>query len=328
MKEAELKGLKPMARKTALPAVFATRLFSVKKTLFGLLAAVTVCATILFSTSASAEWVEWIADAETGIKAHKNLNRSSFADDEREDTEYFLGLSFGRYNQLADSTRLRLTVDLDSGLFGEFEQLDYRKAGFSLSIRQKLAFGRNAAWVKPNMYAAYLDVDDDARESILYGAGVQMGKRLTERLDGRVGYIYEARDGKDGDAIPGLASDVFDQESWTVSIEASYALTERVLLTGGYAYRSGEFDSSCTPTNFVEALERADISAMVVDDAYSENFCAYKVFGAINTFSIDASYSLFKGHGSVGLGYEMNEGEADDLSYSSSAVRALFMYSY
>ena len=67
---------------------------------------------------------------------------------------------------------------------------------------------------------------------------------------------------------------------------------------------------------------------MIVDDAYSWNFCTYKVFGVINTFSMDASYSLFKGHGSINLGYEMNEGEADDLSYSGSAVRALFMYSY
>lgn len=328
MKEAEHKGLKPLARKTALPAVFAPRLFSVKKTLFASLAVVTFSATVLFSTPASAEWVEWIADAETGVKAHKNLNRSSFADDEREDSEYFFGLSLGRYNQLADSTRLRLTADLDAGFFGRYGLLDYRKAGLSLSLRQKLAFGRDAAWVKPNMYAAYLDADDDARDSVLYGAGVQFGKRLAERLYGSVGYIYEARDGEAGDAIPGLASDVFDQESRTVSIEASYALTERVLLTGGYAYRSGEFDSSCTPTNFVEALERADISAMVVDDAYSWNFCTYKVFGAINTFSMDASYSLFKGHGSINLGYEMNEGVSDDLSYSSSAVRALFMYSY
>lgn len=328
MKEAELKGLKPMARKTALPAVFAPRLFSVKKTLFGLLTVIAVSATLLFSTSASAEWIEWIADAETGVRVHKNLNRSSFADDEREDSEYFLGLTLGRYNQLADSTRLRLTFDLDAGFFGKYGLLDYRKAGLSLSVRQKLAFGRDAAWVKPNMYAAYLDVDDDARDSVLYGAGVQFGKRLTERLDGRVGYMYESRDGEDGDTIPGLASDVFDQESQTVSVEASYALTERVLLTGGYAYRSGEFDSSCTPTNFVEALQRADISAMIVDDAYSENFCTYKVSGAINTFSMDASYSLFKGHGSINLGYEMNEGEADDLSYSSSVVRALFMYSY
>lgn len=328
MKEAELKGLKTMARKTALLFSLIPRHFSGKKTLFASLAAITFSATILFSTSASAEWVEWIADAETGARVHKNLNRSSFADDEREDSEYFLGLTLGRYNQLADSARLRLAFDLDAGFFGKYGLLDYRKAGLSLSVRQKLAFGRDAAWVKPNMYAAYLDVDDDARDSFLYGAGMQFGKRLTERLDGRVGYMYESRDGEDGDTIPGLASDVFDQESQTVSIEASYSLTEKVLLMGGYSYRSGEFDSSCTPTNFVEALQRADISAMIVDDAYSENFCTYKVSGAINTFSMDASYSLFKGHGSINLGYEMNEGEADDLSYSSSVVRALFMYSY
>jgi hypothetical protein len=288
-------------------------------------AATLVCA----APTARAEWAEWIADAELGAVYYDNINRSYFASDKRADTALAPSVSLGRYNQLTDSTRLRATADVEAALQSEFESLNYVRAGVTLAMQQKLSFGADAAWLKPRLFAAYTDVGEDTRDGWLYEAGVSAGQRLTPRLDGRIGYIYSSRDGREGEvSVAGIGTDVFDQKGHTLSIDAAYLLTGRLLLTGGYAFRSGDFDSSCTPDNVSDVLAWGGVDAITVDDAFTEDFCVYRVSGTTNSVSIDASYSLFGGHGSLNMGYQRNYGEADSVEYESSMVRVSLIYSY
>jgi hypothetical protein len=276
-----------------------------------------------------AEWVEWIADVEIGAEYYSNINRSSFQSDEREDSLYSASVSVGRYNQIADATRLRATFEASAGLHGSYDLLDFYKAGATLSIRQKIGFGADAPWLKPYISAAYMDVGDDARDSRLYEAGLRLGKRLTDRIDANIGYAFESRDGSSGSVkFAGYDDQVYDQETHAISAEASYILMDRVLLTGVYTYRNGDFDSSCTPANYTWVLARETVTALTADDAFTENYCVYRLEGSINSVSIDAGYSIFNGHGSVNIGYQVNDGKADFYDYQTSIVRGSFMYSY
>jgi hypothetical protein len=272
-----------------------------------------------FAGTADAEWVEWIADLEGGILNESNINRSSFDSDKRSDAAFIPSASLGRYNQLTDSTRLRATVDFEGGQYNNYKPLNYNRAGITLSLRQKIGFGSDAPWLRPHLSAAYMDVGSDIRDSYLYEAGLRLGKRLTPEFDGRIGYVYNVRDGK---------SDVFDQRGYILSIEGGYIITNRFLLTGGYSYWYGDFDSAYTYKNISHVTAGEEIKAMTTDYAFNEKFWIYKLEGKANIISIMASYSLLNGHGSLNVGYQQQSGKAYTLEYLNSIVRASFIYSF
>ena len=272
-----------------------------------------------FADIANAEWVERITDLEGGLLYESNINRSSFDSDKRSDTAFIPSVSLGRYNQLTDSTRLRATVDFEFGQYNNFKMLNYNKAGITLAIRQKMGFGSDAPWLRPHFSAGYTDVSSDNRDSYLYEAGLRVGKQLTPELDGRIGYVYNLRDGK---------TDVFDQRGYTLSIEGSYILTNRMLLTGGYSYWYGDFDSAYTYNNITRISASEDVKAITTDNAFGEQFCIYRLAGKANTISLLASYSFFDGHGSLNVGYQQQNGKAYYLDYLNSIIRVSFIYSF
>lgn len=263
---------------------------------------------------ANAEWVEWIADAEVGLLNYSNINRSAFDSDKRDDSAFIPAISLGRYNQLTDSTRLRATADFEAGLYNKFELLNYSKAGAALAVRQKLGFGSDASWLRPHFSVEYMDVGEDIRDSLLYEAGVHIGKQLMPRLDGQIGYIYTLRDGK---------NDVFDQKGHTLSLEMGYMLIDRLLLTAGYFYRYGDFDSAYSPYNYTQTCD-----AQAITKAFTDYFYTYRLAGRTNTIAVAASYSLLNGHGSLNIGYQRDDGKANALDYVDDIVRASFIYSY
>ncbi len=282
----------------------------------------TIIFSLFFSLSpcaANAEWVEEIADLEPGLLYESNINRSSFDSDKRSDTAFIPSISLGRYNQLTDSARLRATVDLEFGQYNNFKLLNYSRAGITLAIRQKIGFGSYAPWLRPHLSAGYMDVSSDNRDSYLYEAGLHAGKQLISGLDGRVGYVYNLRDGK---------AEVFDQRSYTISIETGYIFTNRILLTAGYFYRDGDFDSAYTYYNASKVYDGEYVKHKIADNTFGENFYIYRAVGKTNTISLIASYSVLNNHGSLNIGYQRQDGKADTLDYSNSIVSVSFIYSF
>ena len=137
--------------------------------------------------TAGAEWVEWIADAEAGLVYEDNLNRSAFANNEKNDTALVPSASFGRVYQITDAARIRVSADFEVSAYDKYDLLNYWKAGASLAARHKIGLGPDVPWVQGRLAAAHMDVRDDMRDSNLYSAGLLAGKRLSERLDARIG---------------------------------------------------------------------------------------------------------------------------------------------
>ncbi len=280
-------------------------------------------------SGAAAEWVEWIADAEAGLVYDSNINRSAFANNEKNDTALVPSASFGRVYQLDDATRVRASADFEASVYDKYDLLNYWKAGASLAVRHKMGLGPDVPWVQGRLAAARMDVRDDMRDSNLYSAALIAGKRFSERLDARIGYAYDVRDGKNGPvSSPTIPTDVFDQRSQTFSLDGGYALAERVLLTAGYAYRHGDFDSSCDGENIAAVLAGEDVKALAKESAFRESFCVYRLTGRVHSISFSASYSVLKGHGSLNLGIQRAYGKSRSLDYESSIVKAGFVYSY
>ena len=164
-------------------------------------------------------------------------------------------------------------------------------------------------------------------DSKIYDIGVRSGKRFTPRLDASIGYDFHYRDGRDTGigAAPPIGTDVFDQSNHTISGNLNYLVTNKLLLSAGYAYLNGDFDSACTVANVGTVLANEDVKAIILDNVFGG--CVYRLDGDVNILSLNLSYAL-NNHASLNIGYTHRDGEADFLEYESSIVQASFNYSY
>src|SRR5205814_2785882 len=126
-------------------------------------------------------------------------------------------LSIGHYWQLADATSLLATADFKGSLYPRFERLSNIASALTLGVRQKFGLGASAPWLRVFVTGGALDYDDNLRDSVLVDAGVQVGKRLSERFDVQAGYTYEMLDAR---------SRVFDQDSHTLSLKGGAVVTD------------------------------------------------------------------------------------------------------
>lgn len=280
----------------------------------------------------AAEWVEWIADAKVGITYNDNVNQTFFKDEKESSTAGTPFFSIGRYSQLTDFTRLRITTDLEASVHKEFELLNYYSAGLMLTMKHKLGIGPNVPRLGAHVSATTENVRDNARDSSIYNIGLMVEKRFTPRLDVRIGYDYDIRNGKDGELTmknimhdPVIDTDVFDQKKHTLSFIGNYLVINNVLMTAGYSYMRGDFISTCALDKFDRVWDEENVTATTSDNVFGG--LIYLMKGTAHVLSLDASYGLGR-HTSLNLGYQHQEGRGNKFVWKSSIVRANFMYSY
>lgn len=272
-----------------------------------------------FAGPVQAEWVESIAEAELGIAYDNNLNRSAFTEDEEEDHEFTGTVSVGRYYQVKDNTRFSITGDLGVRVLDQFTELNSASIGTTVTLHHKYGVGTDVPWVQGFASLSYLDVKDHARDSTIFDIGLRAGKRFMPRLDGQVEYFYRTRDGENGPVVdPSIDTDVFDQDFHKVSANLNFLATNRLLLSTGYSYRDGEFDSACTPGNVGTVFALEDVKAIAFDDVFGG--CVYRLDGTLWTFSLGASYALGR-ETALLFTYQNNDGKADELHYSGKIYR-------
>ncbi len=279
---------------------------------------------------AHAEWGERIMNLDVRYVDHNNINYSPFSSDRLSDYAVVPSLAFGRYLQLGDATRLSLTGEVETGKFGKYNKLDYVQVGATAGLHHKLGLGAEAPWVRGHLSAWSLNVDSDMRDSTIYETGVQIGKRFSPQFDGHMGLTYRSRNGNSGPVVdPSFNTKVFDQKNVTLSAVGSYLLTEHAALTFGYAFRKGDFDSSCTGANLanVPAAEWANMKALAYDDAFklSQPMCAYRLEGKTHAYTLGFNYALGP-NASLRVGVERQNGKGDVLSYTGNIVRLGFVY--
>lgn len=294
------------------------------------LAGMLVTALCMSAGPTRAEWVEWIVDAEARATVNDNVNYSAFSNDELDDNSLSALVSLGRVFQFSDFTRLRLTADVDAGAFNEYNKLNYTQLGATAALHTKFGIGRDAPWVRLHVMGASLGVASNIRDdSTLYEIGARVGKRITSRLDATAGVAYRSRNGRDNNPVvlANVPTNVFDQDSTTVSLSLDYLLGERFFLTAGYSYRDGEFDSACTGPNVARVLAAENVKAITFDDAFKLTvpMCAYKLDGTVHLVELGLSYALGQ-RSSLRLGVEHRSGEGKVLTYDNTLGRLAFIY--
>ncbi len=116
----------------------------------------------VFSISASmlshAEWVEWVLDPTVELRNDSNVNLSAFSADEESDTTLRLALEGGRYYQMSDRSRLRLTANLEAQDYDEWDLLNSLAISGRIAVVHKLGLGKKAGWISPHLIFGYKDI--------------------------------------------------------------------------------------------------------------------------------------------------------------------------
>jgi len=281
------------------------------------------------STLSQAEWVEWVINLAVELRSESNLNQSAFDSDEESDTSIRLAIEGGRYYQLGDRSRIRLSADLEVERYDDFDKLDNTAFSGKLAFIHKYGVGLNATWISPYLIYGYKDVDDDIRSGNFSDLGISVGKRLSSRFDMSANLAFIKSEGSTDNGkppvFPGVSKDVFDQDHWTASLQGNYLLTNRLLLLGGISYFDGDMISNCNGSNLAEVKAKENILAITQDAVFGG--CVYRLAGNGGSGSLDLSYATGR-HSSINLGVKYKKGKADVLEYENTLFRASFLYRY
>lgn len=276
-----------------------------------LLVAAVLCAPLLAHVAAA--HAEWIIDAAGEVVYEDNLTRASDRSDRRSDVALSPALSIGHHFQLADATSLVTTAEVKGSFYPRFERLRNLSSTLTLGLRQKFGLGASAPWLGVFATGGALDYGDNLRDSLLVEAGVQAGKRLSERFDVQAGYTYELLNAR---------SSVFDQTSHTLSVKGGVALTDALQVTLGYAVRWGDLVVHRTPAPGAVQTSRARVV-----ETFDTPLEAVRIEATTHIFSAAASYALTP-RAALTAGYEHQRSIGPLFDYPNHLVRGSFAYSF
>jgi len=283
------------------------------------------------AVSIRAEWVDKIIETSIGAEYNDNVNNSYFDSVKKEDYLFLPSVSLGRVYQLGDFTRFSITGDLKGEFYKDIYSLNSGYMGTTLGLSRKLGLGPYKPWLKIHGSGGYLTVNDRIRDSWLFEGGATLGKRILERLDAQIGYLFDYRDGQSGiEVTSDISSDVFDQDGHTGFVRLSYLLLNDLLFSLGYAIRDGDIASTCNSEIAGKVIDSVD--AISLDDAYYNVFnerpiCTYRMRALTHRIALGAVYAIDH-HFSVNIRYSYLKGSASGWDYNTNKVNLSLNYSF
>ena len=273
--------------------------------------AAAVCALALAHVAAA--HAEWIVDAAGDVVYEDNLTRATRRADRRSDVALSPALSVGHHFQLTDAMSLLATADFKGSLYPQFERLSNVSSTLTLGVRQKFGLGAFAPWLRVFATGGVLDYGDNVRDSALVDAGLEVGRRLSQRFDLRGGYTYERLEAR---------SSVFDQDSHTISLKGDVGLTDALQLTLGYAARWGDLVVHRAPA---PGAALPPHSRLV--NTFDTPLVALRISATTHIFAAAVSYALTE-RAALNAGYEYQLSIGPLFNYPNNLARVGFGYSF
>jgi hypothetical protein len=256
---------------------------------------------------------DWIADADGAIVYEDNLTRATSLADRRGGIALASALTVGRHFQLTGGTSLAATADFKGSLYPEFDRLSNLSSTATVGFRHKLGLGAFAPWLRLFVTGGALDYGDDVRDGAVVDIGVQVGKRLTDRIDVEGGYTHESIDAGNG---------VFNADSQTFSLKGGLGLPGALHLTLGYAARLGDLVIHRAPAPGAGPTPHTRLV-----HTFDTPLVAARITATTHLFSAGLGYTLTP-HAALNAGYEYSISFGPLFNYPNHLARASFAYSF
>ncbi len=156
---------------------------------------------------------------------------------------------------------------------------------------------------------------------------LEAGYRINEAFDVAIGGVLDRRYGKydPQPLVPGFSARVFDLQGTSGYVRAGYALNDRLLLTGHFAVRRGDVESTAQQSMAIFLAS----DAIADDPAFNDpSLYAYRLPGTTYSATVSASWALSDST-SLNLIYADNRTRAAyDLRYDDRAITLSVAYRY
>jgi len=279
---------------------------------------------ILAAASATAEWTDWIGEADANYRYDSNINNAGFGSEELDDSIWRPTARGGRVFQLPGTTRLRASVEIGGEIHHRWSDLDSVQGLGQLALSHKFGLG-DAPWGRIFFSGGYETVGDGDRSGYRFGVGAKVGNRFSKRFDAALTYRFTARDGDTGAAVIPLAdTDVFDQQFHDFTVEGQLLVTGQLLATAGFEYRHGDLYSNARGKRML-VPGMADVKAVARDTVFGG--WSYRLRGDAYTPFVSLNYGIGD-HWSIDASYRYRYAESDSLDYENHVAGLTVLYRY
>jgi len=227
-------------------------------------------------------------DGGIALRYEDNLSRANRGPDIEEDMVTALSAGAGYLKTLDDRSQLLISAYLAHENFAEFDDLNNIAVNTAIVYTLQPRRGYTQPWYEFSLAASRIQFDDsDIRDSYLFRAGAGAGKRLSDRLSGKITYSYEHRQSDE---------QVFDTDVHQLDALLVHAWSRAVSLFASYRLQVGEVVSTATPNPEIiaasESVAPDDVFVPGLGPGCMNRRCAYR---------LDAVGHIFEAGLEVGL---------------------------
>lgn len=235
-------------------------------------------------------------------------------------------LSLFQLIPLGGDFTLALGGDLAGELYDQLPGLRNASIDGSVSLKRKWGLGAFAPWARAQISLGREEYEDGYRDATITRASLEFGKRIDERWNLAMKYVFERRAATAGAQVePGISSDAFSQQGHSLIATAQYSLSERISLNLSSLARYGDVVSTIlTPGN--DVYDSA--SAIAKDPAFGPYAYAYRLTGTSYGLRLGAEFAI-SAHSVIGCDYQRLETQArGGNDYSNSTPEITWNYRY
>ena len=268
---------------------------------------------------------DWTVAASGSLSHDDNVGNAQYYSGKFADSSASANLSLLQVLTLGEGLSLAAGGDVAGQAYAHLSGLNNAALDAVLSLKQKWGLGAYAFWTRAGISVGRVNFDDGYRDSTLYRASIEAGKRLDERFNLWAAYSYEHRS---ADPVPtdlyGVSNDVFTLTGKSFKAGTQYLLAERISLTLGALFRHGDVVSS--------GQENANIyfnsRAVAPDPTFGPEEYAYKLYGTTFGARLGAEYAMTV-HSLIGIGFQRLETHArGGTSYADSQSELTWNYRF
>jgi hypothetical protein len=194
-----------------------------------------------------------------------------------------------------------------------------------LSLKKKWGLGAFAPWARAGISVGRSDYEDGYRDTTIYRASLELGKRVDERWNLAMKYAFQRSAATPGESqIYGVSSNAFSQTGRSFTANAEYSLSERFSISLGSLLRHGDVVSTTQFAGYNYLYPKA----VAPDPTFGPGAYAYRLNGTTYGARLGAEYSLTT-HSLIGCGFQRMETHAQGGdSYSDSMPELTWNYRF
>ncbi len=278
--------------------------------------------TLLFAGSNRALG-DWNVAASANLRHDNNVGSAHDRDDQIGDFAAAARLSLVDLFYLADNLSLAARADLDGEWFDHLAGLRNTSLDAALALKKKWGLGAFAAWTRAGVSIGRNAFEDGYRDASVFATTLEFGKRVSSRLNlwTKIGYEHRSADPGEAETF-GSSSDVFTENSRTLTANAEYLLGERFFMEVSGLARYGDVISTTRNGIYLFASSKA----IVEDPTFGEGFYAYRLEGRSYGARLGANYAL-SAHSVLGCGWQRAQTHAQGGSnYLDTMVEVTWRY--